>query len=526
MIQKGQELGFTPDQVKVISMLRNEGFLDPNAANEVTNMGVVDRFARQRGKKILPQAISSLGRSINNVGSGMISLGEEYSRINTVMMLLDAFSDPTFIKNAGNSLYKTDPMFSSMVDGEYGGDKYNTEALAKMAIMNTHGAFNASARPLFLQSSLGAALFPLVGFPVQLMENLGRMAFQRGGAGVKGIAMLMGMLFLYGGAKALPLFSTFDWIYKLLQKMMGNQVEARGIEAAMERGLAELGFNDSITDMIVKGPVFSSLGIEASARISPSFFGQNILETFLPSSQGFGSSGGPDQLYGMFSSFVGAARAASTISQSGDQSWGEAFIRNGAIPASMGDILKGVNIGVMDKQEELGPLTTGRIETQGGNTLLKADSPAWGESRIDEAAKQLIGFNPTPVAEARMLNYITTDTMANLKTGASKFNRGLSRQLENLKNATTPEAKQKYQKRVADIYLDMKEYTESLPPEYRRTWDEQLKLTRTSVGRRMEEEADPQMLTGDKRLKAEDLINKYSFGDLEKAIKDKPNRKE
>ena len=489
-----ERAGIPVEDAKVLVSLKARGALDAGYAVEAVGDVELSRLgATPRNRRRTPGAV----RRLEDLASNMITVPENMARINTAALVLEAIRDPNSFKEAGNKLYRGDRLFKAMVDGEYGG-VITKEAIVRHAIDENHAVFGKAGRAHFMRGLFGTVMFPFLTYPIQIMEQIGRLLTSRGPRGVAAAGM-MAIVYpaLFGGLQSVSGYETWDWMTKWFNKLAKQKDTSLEIEVTT--ALKNLGVDENAARMIMSGPAFASLGIEASNRISNQFWFQPWVDFLMNPSDKFAQSGAADVFGGATALLNGWGQARELIAE-GEGSV-ESLIKSMA-PITIRNIAKSIDVYNYD-------YTTAR-----GDRLLPKDPNASIYVKEDisneaEALKQMLGFRSQLIAQAsrdrygkNMLDTAYDKQFSNYssllaKTKADIIRAKQSRDFEAVKDLSV---------KYADAMRELLAWNASLPEQERKTPKELLTRLK-GLRERVMQDLDPlreKMGTGSRRVAAED----------------------
>lgn len=472
-VKMAKEVGIPVEDAKILINLKKEGMLDPGYAIEA----VGDTDLRGNTSKY-----PRVKKAIESVAVKPMQATENVGRMNTAFLLLDLLKRGDNMEKIGTLLYNTDNGFRVRVDNQYGG-VITKEAIIRQAIDENHAIFGKRGRAPYMRGPVGATLFAFQTYPQQMLENMARLAFDRGNPGRK--AFLMAMFaypILFGGLMAVPMYDTWDWLMKVFAKEAQKRNTNLNIE--LSRALNEMGFEsdnfkgflmkvnntlgytdpeDQITPNKVKrailhGPLLQGLGgVDVSQRIGLQAWFQPFLNAFFDPTAGFGSAAS-DKLIGGFSTIETNMKQAKAQIQEGDdaiESYTKAFLPTAvknivkAKDILDGDIESSKGINVLTPQE-LGPELAGKPITK--NQLMKM------------AVQRALGANPDILSQANELKYQNSVTNSEYTGEYTSFNKKISQKLQDsilARKRGDKELALESQKELANIIKDLVEFNKS-----------------------------------------------------------------
>ncbi len=492
--QFADKMGISLEDARVLVSLKNRGALDAGYAVEAVGEVEMSRLgATPRNRRRTPAAV----RKIEDVASSMITVPENMARMNTAILVLEAIKDPKQFQRIGNLLYRTDKLFKTVVDGQYRG-VITKEAIVQHAIDENHAVFGKSGRAPFMRGLPGALLFPFLTYPIQIMEQIARLLSTRGPRGVMAASM-MAIVYpaLFGGLQAVSGFETWDWMTKWYNKIAKKKDTTLEIE--LSSALYDLGFSDEASRMILSGPVFKTLGVEASTRISNQFWFQPWLDFWINPSDSAVQSGAADIFGGATALLNGVGQSRELISEG--ENVGESLIKTLA-PVTVRNIAKSVDAYQYDYRTARGDRTLPKDEN--ADVYVRE-----GISNEREALKQLLGFRSQLVAQGQRDRF-----------GKSLMDRAYDKQFSNYSSLLArtkadiiranrkgdSETVQELSKKYAETMREMLAWNSSLPENERKT-PKELMVRLKGLKERVAQDIDPlreKSGTGARRMAAED----------------------
>jgi hypothetical protein len=467
------------EDAKIILQLKNEGTLDPGYGieavgdTEVSSFGAIPRVGASRSR--IPRVIRPVAKTMSN----LITIPEELARMNTALLVIDSLKSEANFNKIGKILMDSDPLFRKVVNGKYGGT-ITKEAVVRHAIDENHAVFGKVGRAEFMRGTLGTAAFPFLTYPIQMMEQLGRLLVDRGPEGRRAFALMM-LVYpaLFGGALAVPGFELWDWMTKWYKRIA--EKENTDLELVISRALKDIGVDDtSMRRMILSGPVGAGvLEANLSNRIAPQFWFQPLLDFVLPPKDGMGGRDAAYSMLGGFGSFITGAKGAATQIKEGDNPV-EAILKNIGPFSPVRNILKGYD------------LAEGDLENLRGQRLL----PRGDESglNIGDAAMKAVGMQPLREMEARRYRYGQQMMNDAYKPARASYNSRISSSFAEALHAKQQNDLVSYKKNMDNTRKILKEYiifNQNLAQEDRKPLEELLKDIEKIVKQKVVEDAAP-----------------------------------
>lgn len=472
--QFADKTGVSMEDARILLQLKNEGALDPGYGIEALGDAKVGSFGvTPRGQKRFPKPV----RYGIKLASNLITVPEEIARLNTTFLIIDSLKNQDNFEKIGSLLYKTDPLFKKAVDSRYSG-KITKEAIIRHAIDENHAVFGKVGRAKFMRSRVGAIAFPFLTYPIQMMEQMGRLMMDRGPEGRRAFAM-MALVYpmMFGGLMAVPGYELWDWMTKWYKRLADK--EKTNLEIEINKAMAGLGLDASMRRTILSGAIFNDvLEADMSKRISNQFWFQPILD-FVANPDG-ASTGAQDKAYaflgGIGSALSGAEATAHQISE-GDSPI-KAILQN-AGPVVVRNAMKAEDILSMD------------IETARGQRVLPRDAEGVG---VIESIMQLSGVNPSKLSEARKFRYQQQILNDSFKMATSSFNNQLARHYSNMLYYKRAGDTDNYVKEKEALLATTKElinFNERLPTELKKTRKKLLSDTSKVLRQKVAQDINP-----------------------------------
>lgn len=384
--------GLTDDEWQVVQTALNTGLIDQGLATETSGLFTPEgvRSAKaSKGFRAVSDAIQITGKLFGTV--------EQLNRASTLL------ASYRLAKQAPTAKLKT------MMKRGYGGES-NYAAFegnlpaqyAASVVQETQGVFNKANRPAWQQGWMGVPT-QFMQFPAFMLETIARtlvkdadgVRFIKTPEGQKLIGGMLGAIWFFGGAMALPMGESLD---KILEKLTGVLkplgVDGINLERSIRKTAADLakmaGASEEgsklFAEAVARGP-FRMTGLDISRRVAVDI---GILDTLF--------STNPADFLGPFGSIsVGSIQTAADYLKEGQDTLAVLQF----VPVALRNLARAdMLMGGVSAQAGAVPVGGGDIISRAGMPLM-GDKNLTADDRTFGGMAQALGFTPTKVSRFR-----------------------------------------------------------------------------------------------------------------------------
>lgn len=209
------------------------------------------------------------------LAGGMISTGEQVSRLSTIITIAREFSNPEVFNRIRDSYEgkipgtKVDPGWEGYRDWN---NKYTTkESLAFYLMEKTHGQYGKAGRGWAQRGMQAAIAFPFATQSLTQWELIKDLAMNRGNAGKIGAMYMLGTYMALCGLMGLPFYTVAKDLYNLydaLENALRSVPKpARDFDIDLRRWL-ENALGPNWANIVEKGPLRQLTGVDLTSSVN------------------------------------------------------------------------------------------------------------------------------------------------------------------------------------------------------------------------------------------------------------------